>query len=164
MQIRALRPDEWPLYREMRLRGLLADPDAFGETHEWAAALADDEWAAPFRERASYTTWLAACTEAGTLCGILRVSVPPDEPATAQVNDMWVDPEQRGRGLGAALLDAALRVARLRGATRAGLGVAENNDHAIRLYERAGFAFDGEPVPLREGSPLRARYMVKPLA
>lgn len=50
-----------------------------------------------------------------------------------------VTPDARGRGLGAALLEAATEGARGIGAARFFLEVAAENDKAIALYRRAGF-------------------------
>jgi RimJ/RimL family protein N-acetyltransferase len=55
-----------------------------------------------------------------------------------------VAPAARGRGLGAATVRAALRVAfDERGMHRVGLGVFTHNPAAIRLYERLGFVREG---------------------
>ena len=53
--------------------------------------------------------------------------------------DIIVDPAFRGRGIGRALLDAALAELKRRGAPRAVLSTAQGNDTAQRLFERAGF-------------------------
>lgn len=52
---------------------------------------------------------------------------------------MAVAPERRGRGIGTALLHAALRWAKLKGARRAWLQVEADNAPARALYHRAGF-------------------------
>lgn len=51
-------------------------------------------------------------------------------------------PSLRGRGLGAALLAALQERASAHGAS-IGLAVLRTNTAAVRLYERAGFRFDG---------------------
>jgi ribosomal protein S18 acetylase RimI-like enzyme len=53
--------------------------------------------------------------------------------------DIVVDPEQRGRGIGALLLDATLAALDARGAPRVVLSTAEQNAPAQRLFARAGF-------------------------
>jgi ribosomal protein S18 acetylase RimI-like enzyme len=49
---------------------------------------------------------------------------------------MATAPEQRGRGIGAAILDALVEHARSQGATRVWCNA---RTPALRLYERAGF-------------------------
>ncbi|WP_418318909.1 N-acetyltransferase family protein [Piscinibacter sakaiensis] len=51
--------------------------------------------------------------------------------------------ECRGRGLGGALLRAAIDAAWARGLTRIELTVREDNGNARRLYEKAGFLHEG---------------------
>jgi ribosomal protein S18 acetylase RimI-like enzyme len=53
--------------------------------------------------------------------------------------ELYVVPERRGRGLGRALLEAAIDAARRRGADTMDLGTSEEDVVARRLYERMGF-------------------------
>ena len=53
--------------------------------------------------------------------------------------ELYVRPASRGRGLGRALMEAALREARLRGADTMDIGVDEPDLAARRLYESLGF-------------------------
>ena len=53
--------------------------------------------------------------------------------------ELYVAPAQRGRGLGRALMEAALREARERGADTMEIGVDEPDLAARRLYESVGF-------------------------
>jgi ribosomal protein S18 acetylase RimI-like enzyme len=54
--------------------------------------------------------------------------------------ELYVAPASRGRGLGRALMEAALREARARGADTMDIGVDEPDLVARRLYESLGFA------------------------
>jgi ribosomal protein S18 acetylase RimI-like enzyme len=53
--------------------------------------------------------------------------------------ELYVAPASRGQGLGRALMEAALREARLRGADTMDIGVDEPDRAARRLYESLGF-------------------------
>lgn len=55
------------------------------------------------------------------------------------VYDLVVDPARRGRGVGMALLEAAVAALRERGATQFVLSTADRNETAQRLFARAGF-------------------------
>ncbi|HYF23251.1 MAG TPA: ribosomal protein S18-alanine N-acetyltransferase [Caulobacteraceae bacterium] len=57
----------------------------------------------------------------------------------AEILTVAVAPERRGRGIGAALMEAAVRTATAQGATAMFLEVAVDNTAALALYERAGF-------------------------
>jgi ribosomal protein S18 acetylase RimI-like enzyme len=60
--------------------------------------------------------------------------------------ELYVAPEQRGRGLGRALMNAAIDEARARGADYMDLGTSEDDVAARALYESLGFIN-------REGGP-----------
>ena len=69
------------------------------------------------------------------LCGYAGVKVGLD----SDVMTMGVLPDFRGRGLGRALMDALLELARQRGSERVFLEVRASNTPAITLYEQSGF-------------------------
>lgn len=56
------------------------------------------------------------------------------------VEELAVDPEFQGRGLGSFVLDQLEHLARLRGCTHLVLEVAENNDTALKFYRTRSFA------------------------
>jgi len=56
------------------------------------------------------------------------------------LEDLFVRPEARGAGLGRALVDATLDLARERGCRRVELDVNEANEAALALYGGAGFS------------------------
>jgi GNAT superfamily N-acetyltransferase len=57
----------------------------------------------------------------------------------AYLEELYVAPERRGEGLGRALLEAALELAREGGASRIELGTSEDDTAARALYESCGF-------------------------
>ena len=60
--------------------------------------------------------------------------------------ELYVVPERRGQGLGRALMEAAIELARLEGADYMDLGTSEDDVAARALYESLGFSN-------REGKP-----------
>jgi ribosomal protein S18 acetylase RimI-like enzyme len=60
--------------------------------------------------------------------------------------ELYVIPERRGRGLGRALMEAAIELARQQGADHMDLGTSEDDVAARALYESLGFSN-------REGKP-----------
>lgn len=73
--------------------------------------------------------------ELPVLCGYAGVKIDLD----SDVMTMGVLPDFRGRGLGRALMDALLDLARQRGSERVFLEVRASNTSAITLYEQSGF-------------------------
>jgi ribosomal protein S18 acetylase RimI-like enzyme len=59
------------------------------------------------------------------------------------ITGIAVDPACQRRGVGRALLGAAVVEARTRGARRLTLRVLAHNDAAVRLYEQGGFVVEG---------------------
>lgn len=69
----------------------------------------------------------------------------------AYLEELYVVPEHRGRGLGRALLEAAMEHARQRGAAHIELTTSEGDVAARSLYESAGFTnHEGGP----DGPPM----------
>lgn len=84
-------------------------------------------------------TWLACHHSATTWqpCGTVQgLMISPREGA---IQNLGVQPEYRDRGIGRALLAAALKGFRAVGCTHAQLEVTVQNTSAVRLYERMGF-------------------------
>jgi ribosomal protein S18 acetylase RimI-like enzyme len=55
------------------------------------------------------------------------------------LNDIVVDPPERGRGIGRMLLEATIEELKTRGVPRVVLSTAEQNEAAQHLFARAGF-------------------------
>jgi RimJ/RimL family protein N-acetyltransferase len=94
--------------------------------------------------------------EAGVV-GRLSVARDP-HPASRHVADLglMVAAPHRGRGIGTALLEEAVRWARGAGVRKLELHVFPHNEPAIRLYERFGFVREG----FRRGHYRRGRQYV----
>lgn len=58
----------------------------------------------------------------------------------AYLEELYVAPKLRGQGIGRALLEAAMELARERGAARIDLDTSETDTAAIGLYESSGFS------------------------
>jgi ribosomal protein S18 acetylase RimI-like enzyme len=82
----------------------------------------------------------------GRVAGYALVGPPTPLPASAHVQmlrGIAVAPEAQGRGVGRALVDAAIEEAAARGAVKITLRVLGTNDVARRLYAAAGFEAEG---------------------
>jgi ribosomal protein S18 acetylase RimI-like enzyme len=149
--IRRVLAQEWPRWREVRLRMLRDDAAFFSSRYEDAVREPDETWrrwvadSEPGGAKALFCaeedrTWL------GTVGGFVRV-----DPMEAQLISMWVAPEARGRGVAQALIREMVSWADERGCERVFLFVQEANAAARRLYARAGFEPTGARAPIGGG-------------
>ena len=162
--VRAIRADEWPAAKELRLAAL-RDPVAhlaFLETYEEAVARPDAFW----RERAAGAAegvpdrqQIVAVAPGGRWVGsvVVLVEEAGSRGALGDVSDVrqghlvavYVRPEVRGRGLTERLFAYALEWAwEVAGVERVRLFVDERNGRAEGFYRKFGFEPTGGSVPV----------------
>jgi ribosomal protein S18 acetylase RimI-like enzyme len=101
-------------------------------------------------------TWLAICSEGpGEFCG--TVQGIRDRSGMGAIQNLGITPEHRNRGLGSVLMMKALHGFRRSGLRRAYLEVTAQNDGAIKLYRRLGFAKARTVYKAIEVSPFALR-------
>ncbi len=160
MNVRAARPGEWSRLRDIRLRALLDVPDAFGQTHDEVAAAPEEDWRAWIEDWPGSHVHVTFVAEADDRwIGMAVGDVHDPDADHAHLFAMWVDPSERGAGVGRALVETSLGWAREQGVSEIHLTVAESNQAAQTLYERFGFIRTGGTRPIREGSSLRCAEM-----
>ncbi len=87
----------------------------------------------------------------GQVLGLLTYTV-----ANHQLEIVTIDALRRGRGVGTALVDAAVRQARTLGCTRVRLTTTNDNLDAVRFYQRRGFKLTAlRPDAVREARKLK---------
>lgn len=139
MEVREVAVEEWARFRDLRLRALREDPEAFGSTLEREAAMTGAEWRERFAQPGSIRF---VAKEGGAWLGLAGGATGEAGP---ELFGMWVAPEARGRGVGRALVEAVVEWARGRGFDRVSLWVNVEQAAAQRLYEKCGFRRDGPP-------------------
>lgn len=155
--MRRLGPDEWRIYRGVRLRALREAPTAFGSTLARERGLAEADWRARLEARAQFVA-IAGSRTVGTAAGIQA------EPGAAELVSMWVSPRFRGTGVANLLVLAVLNWARAEGFGSVHLWVAAENRAAERLYARHRFTRTGATQPVIAGRPERCEVaMSRPL-
>lgn len=139
IDVRRVSPDDWVIYREVRLRALADSPEAFASTIERELAFPEEIWRGRLESAQSFLAWLAD-QPAGT---VTVLSCDPSNdygfPGADHVVAMWVDPQARGHGVADRLVEAVLAQARDRGAPAVVLWVFEANERAGAFYRRVGF-------------------------
>lgn len=130
--------------RDIRLRALRLDPNAFCSTLERELAFDEPKW----RDRLENGATFLARTDEGAV-GTASGVADPHEDDSRELVAMWVDPVARGSGVAAALIESVEEWARNEGVSSLALWVADDNDAAKRLYSRCGFVATGEREPMR---------------
>jgi ribosomal protein S18 acetylase RimI-like enzyme len=138
-QIRLGRSEDAPVFGRL----LHAFNVEFGEPTPTADVIA--ERAAPLIRSRELTVLLAGDGLDGFAALRFRPSIYTGA-LDAYLEELYVVPERRGRGVGRALLETAMDHARQRGAAHIELNTSEGDVAARALYESAGFTN-------REGGP-----------
>ena len=138
-EIVALTPDDWRVFRDVRLRSLQDSPAAFGSTYDGWVDASEDRW----RDRLTSVPLTLVARVDGEVVGVAS-GMPTDDGV--ELISMWVDPAARGTGTARALIDAVVAWA---GARPTYLMVRRDNARAIAAYERTGFVRVG-PNPEQE--------------
>ena len=144
-ELRRLGPEDWELFRDIRLRSLADSPDAFGSTLAREQGFSEADW----RQRVAGPVFAVLDPDPVSVGGIF------DHDGVGQVWGMWTDPAHRHRGHARRILDALIAPD-----VDAVLDVNVANDPARAAYERYGFVRTGRLEPLRPGSDQRMERMV----
>lgn len=139
ISVRRLTPDDWPVWRAVRLASLADAPYAYGSSIAHEEGLGEADW----RHRLAPANGVFAVAMLGDRAvGTIGGYTAPGAD-TVLLIAMWARPELRGRGVGDALVRDVLAWARENGWSRVELRVADGNAAARRLFERHGFAATG---------------------
>lgn len=140
--IRSGAPDDWQVYRNIRLRMLAETPDAYASSYAVEAASPESRWRQRLENPMLFLASDQRAEVVGTVTGVEHAA------GTVEVVAMYVAPEARGKGCAGQLLDAVAAAARDRGAHRLTLRVTAGNRTAHRSYTRYGFRPTGRSRPM----------------
>jgi len=148
VKVSLITQNEWKRLKEIRLRALIENPEAFGDNLADAMKLSESDWL-KYYEKNDY---LVASIN-GKDIGMLYIEVlNGDHGATCWIGGCWTDPNFRGSGVMRALFNYIDLNGEVNGWQRQGLGVWIDNLPAIYAYKSLGFTFAGEKMPgSREG-------------
>jgi RimJ/RimL family protein N-acetyltransferase len=147
-EVTVAQPDDWRVYREIRLAALTDAPQAFGSTLERELALTEQQW----RRRLSTSTTFFGHRDGKLLALAGGLPLPGGD---VEIVSVWAHPSARGTGLAAEVVGAVLTWAKDR--PEVSLWVAEDNPAAERFYVKLGFRRTGEQQPL-PNDPARMEY------
>jgi ribosomal protein S18 acetylase RimI-like enzyme len=163
--IRALVPADAERYVVLRREALLAEPRAFSSGPEDDVASSVDHVRRSLADPDQATFGAFAASDGGAateLVGIVRIHRERHRKRAhrSMITGLYVRSSQRSRGVGRALMDAALGFARsLGGVEYVDLGVGDFNAAALGLYRELGFESWGtEQDSLRVGDDVVAEH------
>jgi len=150
-----LNPEHAPAYRALMLQAYAQHPQAFSSSAAERAALPLSWWVSRLDSAANAHEVVLGAFDDQQLVGVVGVAFETREKLhhKATLFGMYVAPQVRQQGQGAALVQAALDCARARPGIRLmQLTVTQGNDAAQALYARFGFIVFGlEPLAVAVG-------------
>lgn len=148
--IRRIRPGDGAMLRDVRLRALQTDPDAFGSSYEQESGRTEEQWERRAERAAGgKRQYLSVAEDDSRFVGLAGAYQPEEAPEIRELYGMWVAPDNRASGIGGRLVAAVEDWSVQSGAREIRLWVVRANESARRLYLRAGFkeTADTQPLP-----------------
>lgn len=159
-EVRRLEPDDWKLFRDIRLSALADAPYAFGSSLAREQGFDEAAW----RSRLSPDKGVVVLAFVdGETVGCIGIYTPPDT-GEAMLVAAWVRPAARGGHTANALVTEVLDWSRERGFDKVVLRVADGNDRARKLFLCHGFTPTGEREPLESDPSIGTELLVRTLS
>lgn len=156
--IRKATADDAMKLREIRLRALREEPDAYGSTYEESARYSIEQWV---RMAGEWNYFLALVH--GQVVGMASGGQFPPRPEARWLYGMFVRREFRGTGVADALVETVVQWARDEGVSTLGLHVTTSLARPVAFYTRLGFVPYGKPTPMDRDATLTLQTMAKDL-
>ncbi len=145
VEIVSLTPEMWQTYKEIRLKGLLEDPQAFGSSYERESSFTEEKWL----ERANNPYNLIALENNSPLGTMGAYFTEESGNKVANIVGVFVSSEARGKGVGSQLLKALLaKIKEDSTAKTVKLSVNKDQTAAVTLYQNYGFIVVGEELQI----------------
>ena len=150
--IQLLSPEQWKIFKEIRLEALRKSPNSFGSTFEIESFFTQNDWINKLKN--TKDLHLVALSDNFKPIGLIIL-----KPYQEQVGifGTYVNPTFRGRGIASDLMHAVIEYAIKKCFSEIILDVYDQNTPAIELYKRKGFIFTGVKTTL----PSPRKHIIK---
>lgn len=160
MRVSILTAADVVTYRALMLEAYEQAPDAFTTTAAEREAEPESWWVKRIGSAEGLATSFGAWNGSSLVGTVaLEFSAKPKTRHSASVLGMYVQPQERGKAVGLALLNAAIAAASARPEIlRLALTLTEGNAPALHLYRSVGFVEWGtQPEAIRTSSGLKGK-------
>ena len=167
LEIITLTVSDWRDFKELRLRALRSEPQAFCSTFSREAAWADEKWRQRLQDVEIRRGWIFFAKLDEELVGMIGGfrNEEDKQERRAEIWGMFVDEQARRKGVGEALVRRLLvELGKEADIDTVLLEVHVNQDPAIRLYRKLGFKqVETEEITFGDGVRSSAIVMEKSL-
>jgi len=162
LALKLLDPDDFEIFRRIRLEALRAVPEAFASSAADWEGLPDEEWRRRLTNNSVVVSFQGL--EPVGMMGLMRQQASK-MAHRATIIMVYVHSSERGGGHAVAMLNLLLDHARALGIRQVELAVSAENPAAMRFYQREGFQQMGR-IPggfLHEGREIDEIVMARRL-
>lgn len=139
-EIVTLPPSQWKEYRDLRLRALTEEPQAFASNYTENALKPDIFWQERLDPVLEHETpWLLFAKKGDKLVGMVG-AYTKEEKDTVEIIAVYVVPEERGKGVAKKLMETIIkRIKNNSEIHKILLGLNAQQTSALNLYKKLGF-------------------------
>ncbi len=145
--VRKLQQSDWEQYKRLRLLSLQTNPDVYFSSYDEVSRWPDGNFKSEIYAHPESPFGYCGYFEGERLVGYISLaeSYFEKQKHTADVFNLFVDPEYRGSGIARSLVDALLENAKNTGRVeKLFLSVMSQNTPALSLYRSVGFQEYGQ--------------------
>jgi len=164
MEIVKLALEDWQSYRNLRLRALKEDAQAFGASYQKNFDYPEEEWKRRLQNALDGNDrWLLFAKENNKLVGMIGAFLEEDNPNVAHLTGVFVPKEERGRGISNLLLIEILKgISKNPQVTAVRSSISLTQKVSVMVHKKFGFKeIEREKHPMGNGQSATLLVMEK---
>jgi RimJ/RimL family protein N-acetyltransferase len=135
--LKQLMPDEWPLYKKLRLEALQNAHGSFGGSYDKESLLEDSVWQERLADARSAFWVLYDQDQPIGMTGVIEAK---DDPETTALIASYIHPDYRGKGLSNLFYKARIEWSKQNGYRRVMVSCRASNTASKAANRKFGFA------------------------